>query len=48
MLLYSHDSAGRLEVLLGRRAWNPGIGTWSIPGGALDGARRSGWPRAAS
>ena len=37
MLLYSHDSAGRLEVLLGRRACNPGIGIWSIPGGALDG-----------
>ena len=38
MLLYSRDSTGRLQVLLGRRACKPGTEIWSISGGALDGA----------
>ncbi len=37
MLLYSSNASGRLQVLLGQRAINPGAGTWSIPGGKLKG-----------
>ena len=35
MLLYSDASDGELQVLLGKRAHNPGRGTWSIPGGGV-------------
>src|SRR4051794_3623675 len=36
VLFAAPDTAGAVRLLLGRRLYQPGAGTWTVPGGGMD------------